>query len=93
MSLGRNLRNARLANGWTQEELGRRCGIPAMQVCHYECDRRAPTIDNLRKLCKALYASADSLLGLSPKRSVRRGESLPPSPDDSHDGSSKGEER
>lgn len=64
MSLGRNLRAARVSRGWTQEELAARVGLPAMQISHYECDRRAPSLDNLRKLCKALYASADSLLGL-----------------------------
>lgn len=63
---GQNVRAARLARGWTQEELARRTGLATVQISRIERGRREVRITTLLRLTKALDATADELLdGLS----------------------------
>ena len=59
---GRNVREARLARGWTQEELAHRTGLAAVQVSRIERGRREVRLRTLLRLVKALEVSPDELL-------------------------------
>ena len=63
---GQNVRAARRALGWTQEELARQTGLASVQISRIERGKREVRITTLLRLMKALGASADELLeGLS----------------------------
>lgn len=59
------LRKARVTRGLTQESLSRISGISPAPISRYEAGLSHPSMENLRRLCKALIVSSDSLLGLS----------------------------
>jgi transcriptional regulator with XRE-family HTH domain len=59
---GRNVRAARLAQGWTQEELAHRSGLASVQVSRIERGKREVRITTLLRLVRALDVSADELL-------------------------------
>ena len=59
---GRNVREARLARGWTQEELAHRTGLATVQVSRIERGRREVRLGTLLRLVKALEVSPDDLL-------------------------------
>lgn len=59
---GENLRLERLANDWTQDNLAEWSGLPVSAISHFECGRRSPSLDNLRRLCRALNVGADTLI-------------------------------
>jgi transcriptional regulator with XRE-family HTH domain len=61
-----SLRSIREMRGLTQGELGKRAGIAAASVSHFETGQRAPSLDSLVKLADALEVSVDALLGRSP---------------------------
>ena len=54
---------ARRARGWSQRDLGERCGLMPAAVSHYESGERAPSVENLLQLADALEISVDQLLG------------------------------
>jgi transcriptional regulator with XRE-family HTH domain len=60
--LGDELRAARLAAGWSQEELADRAGISRNYVSLLERNEKSPTVDVLLAVCHALGASAADLL-------------------------------
>jgi transcriptional regulator with XRE-family HTH domain len=60
---GSRLQKLREVRGLTQAELGRRAGIAAASVSHFETGQRAPSLESLVKLADALEVSADALLG------------------------------
>jgi transcriptional regulator with XRE-family HTH domain len=47
----------------TQAELGRRAGMAAASVSHFETGQRMPSLESLIKLADALEVSTDVLLG------------------------------
>lgn len=55
--LGRNLRNAREAKGWSQEELAFRCGVHRTYVGGVERAEYNITVLTLRRFTKALGIS------------------------------------
>lgn len=59
------LRAERLAWGLTQEELGKKAGLSFTHISQFETGKRLPSFRNLKKLCRALPAPADYLMGLS----------------------------
>ena len=63
-TFGDRLRTARLVTGKQQVQIAWESGIPVSQISHYESGTREPNLTNLRRLCLALDASADLLLGL-----------------------------
>lgn len=64
-SFGRRLIYARQRRDLTADQLAKLAGMGPTEISHYECDRRTPGADNIRKLAKALDISADYLLDLS----------------------------
>ncbi len=59
---GQNVRTARLARGWTQEELARRSGLATVQISRIERGRREVRITTLLRLMKAFDVTANELL-------------------------------
>jgi transcriptional regulator with XRE-family HTH domain len=64
-SFGARLIAARERRDMTGDQLAKRADIDPSQISHFECGRRQPGADNIRKLAKALDITADFLLGLS----------------------------
>lgn len=62
---GENVRAARQARGWTQEELAHRTGLASVQISRIERGRREVRITTLVRLRDALGVSADELLSRS----------------------------
>ncbi len=53
-SLRRELKAARLARGWSQDELGRRSGLPQTHISGIETGRIVPRFDTLLDLVRVL---------------------------------------
>jgi transcriptional regulator with XRE-family HTH domain len=71
--LGEELRKARLAAAWSQEELAERAGISRNYVSLLELNRKSPTVDILLAICGALEISAaDVIRRVEKSRSTRR---------------------
>lgn len=64
-SFGRCLIFARQRRDMTAAQLAKIADMDQTEISHYECDRRTPGADNVRKLAVALDITADFLLGLS----------------------------
>lgn len=64
--LAANLQSLRELRGFTQAELGKRAGMAAASVSHFETGQRAPSLESLVKLADALEVSVDVLLGRAP---------------------------
>lgn len=62
MSLGRELRQARLAAGMTQEALSSAAKIDRSYISQLERDLKSPTVDTLLRLCRAMGAAASALI-------------------------------
>ena len=59
---GQNVRAARLAKGWTQEDLAAASGLAVVQVSRVERGKREVRLTTLLRLRDALQVSADELL-------------------------------
>ena len=59
---GQNVRAARLARSWTQEELSRRTGLAVVQISRIERARREVRLTTLLRLMAALEVTAERLL-------------------------------
>lgn len=62
----RRLRLLRERVGFTQSELEKRAGLPAMLVSQYETGSRAPGLANIKALIRGLNCTADELLKETP---------------------------
>ena len=58
-----NLRRHRLRKDWSQVELAKFSGFIPSAIAHFESGRRMPSVHNLKRLCRALGVSAESLIG------------------------------
>ena len=63
MNVGDAVRTARENAGITQARLADSIGTSASAIYYYESGKVCMTVWTLRKLCEALGASADDLLG------------------------------
>lgn len=61
--LGQRIKDARLAKGLSQEQLGDLIGVSKVTICWYESNTRTPSLENFEKLVDALEISADYALG------------------------------
>src|SRR5216684_5359702 len=61
-----NLQALREMRGLTQAQLGRRAGMAAASISHFETGQRMPSLESLVKLADALDVSLDTLLGRAP---------------------------
>jgi transcriptional regulator with XRE-family HTH domain len=59
---GVNVRAARLARGWTQEDLAEKIGLAPVQVSRIERGRREVRLTTLLRLLRALELPAGDLL-------------------------------
>jgi transcriptional regulator with XRE-family HTH domain len=59
---GQNVRAARLARGWTQEQLAHETGLASVQISRIERGKREVRISTLLRFVKALDMSADDPL-------------------------------
>lgn len=62
-ALSANLLALREMRSLTQAEVGKRAGIAAASISHFETGQRAPSLESLVKLADALEVSVDVLLG------------------------------
>lgn len=60
---GERLRAARLAKGYTLQELGDYVGLSRASISCYENEKRAPQVKTIKDLIEVLGVSADYLLG------------------------------
>lgn len=60
--VGQNVRAARLARGWTQEELAYRSGLASVQISRIERGKREVRITTLLRLVQGLDVTAGELL-------------------------------
>ena len=68
--LPNRLSDARSHAGLEQAELGRRIGIPASSISHFEAGRRKPSLNSIYKIAEALDVSTDYLLGRTSDRAA-----------------------
>ena len=59
---GNNVRAARAARGWTQEDLADRSGLAVVQVSRVERGAREVRLTTLLRLLRALQVSPEELL-------------------------------
>lgn len=62
MSFNEQLRAAREARGYTQQQIADLMGIDKSTYCGYETGKRQPDVQKLKLLCKLLGVSGDDLL-------------------------------
>lgn len=62
--IGRSIARIRKLRGMKQVDLGSAIGVSDQTISNWEVGLRTPRADHLRRMCKALDCSADSLLGL-----------------------------
>lgn len=62
-SIGENLKKARKKNGFKQNELSAKTGIPVISLSRYENDKVTPTIWNLITIADFYGISIDELIG------------------------------
>jgi transcriptional regulator with XRE-family HTH domain len=60
--LGRNIRQLRVREGWSQEDYADRAGIHRTYVSDIERGERNPTVKIVEKLAKPFHVSPSSLL-------------------------------
>jgi transcriptional regulator with XRE-family HTH domain len=62
------LRTCRLDANMTQADLALRAGLQPSAISHFESGRRAPSLESLTYLVRALGVPADRLLGTEGRR-------------------------
>ena len=67
-SVGARIRTARLARGWTQDQLAAAVQVSRSAVAQWETDRAGQLRDNLGRIAEALDISVEGLLNREPSR-------------------------
>lgn len=62
MSMGAELRKARVAAGLSQEKLSFKAGLDRSYISMMERDIHSPTVETLLRICKALRVQASDLV-------------------------------
>ena len=62
ISIGMNIKNARMKKGFSQEQLAEILDITNTHISYLETDTKYPSLDMLIKIANALDVSADDLL-------------------------------
>ena len=62
IKMGARIRQLRKINGWSQEELAKKCGISMTFMGHIERGTRRMSLDTFARICGALGVGADELL-------------------------------
>ena len=79
--IGENIKQYRLQNGWTQQELGAKIGISKNAIGNYEKGFRSPKKDTMFDLANAFNISIDDLFPPVQKNAVESTNPLPDAPD------------
>ena len=71
MTIGMKIKQARIAHGWTQEELGNRIGVQKSAIAKWETGR----VENIKRtslvaLAEALEISPADLIGRSEQKDI-----------------------
>lgn len=65
-TLGKRIKTARKAKGWTQGELAKAINVTSMAISRYETGSRTPRFDVVQQLCVVLNKSeAELYLGIT----------------------------
>ena len=70
MNLSENIRKLRIAKGISQVEFSKHIGVTKQCVSNWENDNILPSIEMLIKIAAYFSISTDSLLGLSPTKTL-----------------------
>ena len=62
LKLGRKIRETRVKEGYSQEELASRCGLHRTYISDIERGERNVSIENIEKIAKALKTEPNELL-------------------------------
>jgi len=62
LKLGRNIRETRIKEGYSQEELASRCGLHRTYISDVERGERNVSVENIEKIAKALKTEPNELL-------------------------------
>lgn len=62
LKLGRKIRETRVKEGYSQEELASRCGLHRTYISDIERGERNVSVENIEKIAKALKTEPDELL-------------------------------
>lgn len=62
LKLGRKIREIRVKEGYSQEELASRCGLHRTYISDIERGERNVSVENIEKIAKALKTEANELL-------------------------------
>jgi transcriptional regulator with XRE-family HTH domain len=57
------LKQLREARGWTQEELGDKCGVNKVQIHRYETGITEPSVEKLKQFSELFNVTTDYLIG------------------------------
>ena len=60
--LGKAIKNARVKNGLSQEQLAELLGVSPSHIKHMESGLRKPSVENLFQLARILHFSLDALI-------------------------------
>ena len=74
---GKRIRQLRLEKGWSQAQLGKEVGLNGRSVRDCELGTSLPSSKTLKKLSILLNTSADYILGLTDKETLRLDELSP----------------
>jgi transcriptional regulator with XRE-family HTH domain len=61
LKLGRKIRETRVKEGYSQEELASRCGLHRTYISDIERGERNVSVENIEKIAKALKTEPDEL--------------------------------
>lgn len=65
LKLGRKIRETRVKEGYSQEELASRCGLHRTYISDIERGERNVSVENIEKIAKALKTEPNELLRFS----------------------------
>ena len=60
MTIGDNIKKYRIERGYTQKQLGEKCGMSEAMIRQYELGLRKPKLENRKKIADALNISLDT---------------------------------
>lgn len=63
MIFSKRIKEARLAKGYTQEDLGKLIGVSKVSVCSYELGKKMPSVQTLKNIIRELDVDPNYLLG------------------------------
>ncbi len=70
--IGKNIREARIRRGWTQEEMAERLYCTRQTVSNYEQGRSRPDVETLTKIAEVLGTDATELIYGTSSQNARR---------------------